>query len=115
MWGRTLLDPRAQDESTREAKKFRLRFRVLYAAFMRIVEECKLKRVFPVQREHPNNIAVELKVPLVALRILGQNATADNINELTGLGESTIPLIFKTFCKGMAGSVFPDYVLYMQA
>ena len=36
---------------------------------------------------------------LVGLRGLGQNATADNINELTGIEDSSVLRIYKNFCK----------------
>jgi hypothetical protein len=109
-WGTYLLDPRVRDEHTREAIKFRLRFRVPYAVFKKIVGLCEDHKVFGVVTKHKrDNLPIELKV-LVALRVLGQNATADNINELCGVGESSVSTIFKAFCHGFATKVLHHFV-----
>ena len=58
-----------------------------------------------------HSISIEFKL-LVALRILGQNNTADDSNELSSgtIGESTCANIFKNFVKNFALALYSDFV-----
>ena len=47
---------------------------------------------------------------MVALRILGRGCTADDIEELSGIGESTANYVFKTFVKEFSKAFLEEYV-----
>ena len=47
---------------------------------------------------------------MVALRILGRDSVADDIEELSGVGESTTNSIFKTFVKEFSTAFMDDHV-----
>ena len=57
---------------------------------------CKARNVF--QMKYASCIPIEFKI-MVALCILGRGCTADDIEELSGIGESTANFIFKTVGK----------------
>ena len=57
-------------------------------------------------------VPIELKI-LVALRILGRDAKADDIAELSDVGESTANHnIFKTFVREFSKTVLSDYIKF---
>ena len=57
---------------------------------------CMHKNIF--QSKYSSAIPLEFKI-MVALRILGRDSVADDIEELSGVGESTTNSIFKNFVK----------------
>ena len=95
IWGRMLNDPSIADENSFTSKKFRRRFRVPYKLFADIlVPICRDANIFSMQNH--SYMSIEFKI-LIALRVLGRDAKADDINELINIGESTATYIFKTF------------------
>jgi len=95
VWKEMLSDPTINDVNSRAALKFKRRFRTPYNLFKEyIVPECNRKNVFNLERK--SRIPIELKI-LSVLRILGRGSCADDINELSGIGESTVHELFKTF------------------
>ena len=85
-WWKEIHDPNVSNPTKPEGKKFRRRFRVPYPLFVKLVELSNQHNMF---RVHQSHIPTELKV-LAILRLLGRADCADNIQELSGLGESTI-------------------------
>jgi hypothetical protein len=66
------------------------------------------KNVFRMKNKSP--IPIEIKC-MVALRILGRGSCADDMSEMSGVGESTCNSIFKRFIAGMSvDEVFNLYV-----
>ncbi len=68
----------------------------------------------PLCRRHhlfgkPSNIPVALKL-LCTLRMLGRGTDADTIAEISGIGESTINTIFKTFCRKFVNLCYHQFV-----
>lgn len=108
VWGKMLLNPEIENPNTFVAKKFRRRFRVPYPLFKEvIVPKCVDRNVFESQRE--SQIPIEFKV-LIALRILGRDAVADECNELSFVGESTCHFIFKKFVSNYTKAFYSTYV-----
>jgi hypothetical protein len=108
VWGLMLRHPDVEDGSTKVGQKFRRRFRVPYPVFREVlVPLCIEKKIFNKQRS--SYIPVDFKV-LLALRILGRGVCADDIEELTGIGESTVLDIFHQFCAGFTEHCFHLYV-----
>lgn len=68
---------------------------------------CMHKNIF--QSKYSSAIPLEFKI-MVALRILGRDSVADDIEELSGVGESTTNSIFKTFVKEFSTAFMDDYV-----
>ena len=96
-WWRMLQNPLIKDETTKDGKRFRRRFRVPYPVFAWLVKQSEEHNFFGIKdlnRKH--RIPTELKV-LAVLRILGRGNEADTIHEISCIGESTINSIFKTF------------------
>ena len=79
-----------------KANSFRRRFRVPYQLYFKVlVPMCKEKDIF---RNNPRkfSIPIELKA-LVALRILGRDATADDCCELSKCSETSCTTFFHQF------------------
>ena len=129
-WGRLLRDPSLLVEGSFVNRKFRRRFCVCYYFQLRfilpvvllpsgrfripprlffdvLVPMCESKNVF--QMKHDGRIPIQFKI-MVALRILGRGVTADDIEELSGIGESTALSIFKTFVKEFSKAFLEEYV-----
>ena len=68
---------------------------------------CKERNVF--RMKHSGTIPIEFKI-MVALRILGRGSTADDIEELSGIGESTANSIFKTFVSEFSRAFLEHFV-----
>jgi len=108
VWGKMLLDPALDDPTSIVAITFRRRFRVPYPLFKEVlIPRCKEKKIFPAGKGC--SIPVEMKL-LVALRILGRDAVADDCNELSSIGLSTCHDIFKRFVKLFSSAFYEDYV-----
>jgi hypothetical protein len=105
-WGRLLAHPDLHIENSAIAKKFRRRFRVPPKIFFDVLVPLS-ENIFSSggRRLIPN----ELKL-LVALRILGRDAIADDCNEFCGIGESTCNTIFKTFVKGFSKLYYNRFI-----
>lgn len=106
LWGQTLTHPNVNNPKSREGKQFRRRFRLPYPLFRYLVTLCKDLNIF--DSVYCSSIPVEAKV-LGCLRILGRDACADGVNEITGnaIGESTMNYIFKKFIHGLTEKLFP--------
>ncbi len=87
-WGKMLRDPELQNPYSRQAKKFRRRFRVSFGLFNYIVDLCRQVNLFNT-KAHKRSIPLEIKV-LIGLRILGRGNCADDIEEMSGVKESTV-------------------------
>lgn len=109
-WGILLRDPSVDQAQSIAGQKFRRRFRVPYPLFAELlVPMCKNAKIFNQERE--SYIPTEFKV-LLALRILGRGVCADDIQELTGIGESTVLNIFHQFCEGFCKHFYSLYVKF---
>lgn len=106
-WGRMLRDPDILDPYSRVSKKFQRRFRCPFLLFRDVlVPLCLEHGVFGERAVIP----VEFKI-LVSLRILGRGNCSDDISELSGVGESTVNFIFKTFCLNF-GKLLNEFVRF---
>lgn len=86
-WGLLITNPTTNDDSTREGRLFRRRFRVPFPVFRQVlVPLCADKNIF--QQRRTSAIPDEIKI-LMCLRILGRNSCADDASELSGIKEST--------------------------
>jgi hypothetical protein len=109
IWYTLINDPNVWDPRTNAGKNFRRRFRVPFPLFNDvIVPACKSKNVFSNKQSW---ISVEFKV-LLCLRILGRGVCADDITELTGIGESTVNQIFHRFCTCFVSELYEKYVSF---
>lgn len=96
-----------EDLTSQQHRLFRRRFRIPYPVFKDLVAICRERRIF---EERSNSmIPVEIKV-LVSLRILGRGSVADDIVEYTGLGETTVYHIFKTFIVNFTERCYESFV-----
>jgi len=87
IWGQMLADPHLRDPNSKQARKFRRRFRVPYPLFEEVlVPLCNETNVFEIKKN--SIIPVEYRV-LVVLRILGRGHSADDCIQLCPIGEST--------------------------
>lgn len=99
VWGIMLKASDIGVEGSFTNKKFRRRFRVPYLLFVNVlVPMCISKNVFDMTNK--SFIPIEFKI-LVCLRILGRDATADDIKELCCIGESTVNYIFKLLLRDL--------------
>ena len=90
------------------AKKFRRRFRVPYVLFKKkIVPMCIDQNIFGVSRYIP----VEFKI-MVALRMLGRGNCADDVEEMSGVAESTCHAIFKRFLVKFSLAYSNEYIKF---
>jgi hypothetical protein len=107
-WGMLYHHENTINPSTKEGKVFRRRFRVPFRLFRdTLVPLCEQHSMF---RDAPNHkIPVYIKT-MAALRVLGRGNCADDISEMSGVGESTINVIFKEFLQGMVDHVFDKVV-----
>ena len=87
-------------------KLFRRRFRVPAPLFREVlIPLVKEKNIFGMINH--SRIPVEIKT-MIALRILGRGSTADDMFEMSGVGESTCNAIFKQFIRGMSAPEVRD-------
>lgn len=93
VWGKMLNDPDIeQPRSAVVARKFRRRFRVPYPLLKDVIlPQCIDHNVFEMKRAPTIPIVFKL---LIALRVMGRDAVADDCNELSFVGESTCHSIF---------------------
>jgi hypothetical protein len=93
------------------ANAFRRRFRVPYSLFYKVlVPMCASKEVFS-NTEGKFAIPVNLKV-LIALRILGRDATADDCVMNSGVSERTCNQIFHEFVTNFSKHFYDEYVFF---
>jgi hypothetical protein len=120
VWSEMLLrdQERLEDDSSREGKEFRLRFRVPYKIFTKLVEWTKLWREQSV--DNPDGTAEfdacgNPRIPttllvLGCLRILGRGTCLDGILELSGISTTTMDRFFHKWCKNFRNELFPKFV-----
>jgi hypothetical protein len=107
-----LQSPEIAEEGSFVNKKFRRRFRIPYRLFKdALVPMCTSANIFLMK--YKSFIPIELKI-LVALRILGRDAKADDIAELSNVGESTANYIFKTFVREFNKTFLSNYVEFLE-
>jgi len=95
-WGSLIKDPLVKDCNSRVGKTFRRRFRVPFPIFEYVVDLCREHNIFDMNSCFKERIPIQIKV-LVCLRILGRANCADDISEMSFVGESTCNYLFKTF------------------
>jgi hypothetical protein len=113
-WGRMLKDPNLEDPNSRVAKLFRRRFRIPYPVFQFIVSQCKAKNLFSADFQEEDITGrrtppFELKL-LGVLRIIGRNWCLDDVNESSGISESTMQRFFHRFCRIFVANFWDDFV-----
>lgn len=107
-WGKMLNDPLCIVPGTREYRKFRRKFGMPAELFLHhFVPE--IKRVNLFNMKYDSRIPVEIKC-LIGLRILGRGSCADDMEELSGVAESTCINIFHVFIANMVTKFFTTYV-----
>ena len=113
--GLLMKDPRTEYINTRQGRMFRRRFRVPYKFFKDfLVPKCREKNIFDHKRNKNGTlretaIPIEFKI-LIGLRILGRGNCADDMTEMSGVGESTVNTIFKQFVFGFSKASFDSFV-----
>ena len=70
---------------------------------------CKQQKIFGTGMNF--KISVELKL-LIALRMLGRGVCADEVEEMSGVAESTCHFIFKKFIFNFASAFGPTYIRF---
>jgi len=106
-WGGWLEDPSTAVPGSRNYKKFVRRFRMPLLLFNDLVSEVVAHNVFDMK--YNSRIPVEIKC-LIALRILGRGSCCDDMEEMSGVAESTCNYIFHQFIEGVATKLFSKYV-----
>jgi len=90
VWWRALQHPNVSNPTTKEGRKFRLRFRVPFPIFQRLLA---LSREWFPQRDTDvsgrPSVPIELKL-LCVLRVLGRGVCFDDCEEITGADEETL-------------------------
>ena len=115
VWGKMLTNPEIEDPESFVARKFRRRFRVPYPLFKEVIlPQCVSHNIFETKRECGGTIPIEFKL-LIALRILGRDAVADDCSELSFVGESTCHFIFKQFVSNYSRAFYSEYVKFPTA
>ena len=94
---------------SKEGKLFRRRVRLPYPLYKFFLKICGDYNIFG--SIYTSKIPIECKL-LGCLRILGRDACADDVNEITGncIGESTMNYVFKQFIHGMVNKIYPQFV-----
>ena len=106
-WGKLLRECfEVVAEISYQSKVFRRRFRIPFAVFKLLLSKCKKKGVWG-----RTIIPYEFRI-LIGLRILGRGNCADDISEMSGVGESTVNTIFKDFCSGLVDHFYDEYVFF---
>ena len=115
-WGQMLLNDHQDmldNYAGNNARLFRRRFRIPYPLFFKIlVPACRGTGIFK-DSEEKFQIPTTIKL-LIALRILGRDASADDCTMNSFVGESTCHVIFKQFIKNYSAKYcdiwlkFPD-------
>jgi len=106
-WGLLLNHANVGVVGSRQNNLFKARFRVPYQLFAEhLVPLCEQHEEFG---KIDQIINVKYKV-MIALRILGRDSCADSINELIGVGNSTINRIFKHFVMTFKDLFYDDYI-----
>lgn len=94
VWWRALQHPNVSNPTTKEGRKFRLRFRVPFPIFQRLLA---LSREWFPQRDTDvsgrPSVPIELKL-LCVLRVLGRGVCFDDCEEITGADEETLRVWF---------------------
>ena len=93
-WGRLMLNPGVSNPRSKVAKEFRRKFRVPFPLFRDVlVRECEDANIFEIKDPIRVRVPTEFKI-LAALRILGRGNCAQDIEEFSGIKESTCFSIF---------------------
>lgn len=109
VWGKRLRNqPTIREPGSFAFVKFRTRFRTPYPFFKDIlIPECLKKGILCTERT--SQISLELKV-LVALRMLGRDACADDCEELSEIALTTCSRIFKRFLLEFSECFYDEVV-----
>ena len=108
-WGRLLTHHKTSTPGTFEYIKFRLRFRVPFPLFKKLIPAVKAAHIFNKSRS--SYIPLEFKV-MIALRIIGRDTDCDTASELSCVPKSTCNAIVKQSCLGFADH-FDDNIVYI--
>jgi hypothetical protein len=107
-WMKLYHNPLTCDISSREGKNFRQRFRLPHALVKDVLIPMVIKKnIFKVQRK--SYIPIELKV-MICLRILARGNVYDDIQEMTGIGNSTVASIYLQFVNNFVNCYFQEFV-----
>ena len=113
-WWDAINHVNVSDPTTREGKKFRLRFRVPFPLFEQLVsmaEELGFKRR-PKLASGIDGVPLEIKV-LGVLRILGRSTCFDGIEEITGVSAETHRTFFHQFNALFVARYYTQVGLYI--
>lgn len=105
-WGIMLRDEELLDPDSWLSKRFRLRFRVAPSMFRYIVERCQDADIFGQTK-----IPYEFRI-LIALRVLGRGNCADDIFEISGIGQSTVNRVFHQFTSKFVAHFYDEFVSF---
>ena len=108
-WGKMVNDPELLDPWTTKAKKFRRRFRITFSLFQYLVGLCKDINLFGTIRK--GAVPVEIKI-LIGLRILARGNCGDDIEEMSGIKESSVYYFFKEFIEKFSTAFFDKFVQF---
>jgi hypothetical protein len=97
-WGRDLRNDKIQDPLSPIGKRFRRRFRLPYPLFLSLWSFCEENNIFGEQLKYRVAIPVEIKL-LCCLRLLGRGECLDTIVECSGVRQTHLNRIFKTFLR----------------
>ena len=111
-WGKMLKDPELQNPNSTQAKKFRRRFRLTYSLYLYIVDLCREVNLFETKKESVS-LPMEIKI-LIGLRILARGNCGDDIEEMSGVKESTVYNIFHTFIEKFSFHFYEKFVYFPQ-
>ena len=118
IWAQMLKNDKAKllDDTSREARRFRRCFRVPYKLFIEVmVPQCKEEST-PIFSDdfRKFRVPVEIKL-LIALRILGRDACADDCRDLSLVSDSTCNRIFKQFINNYSKYYYSKYVRFPES
>jgi hypothetical protein len=107
------IDGKLNNEASRKAKKFRRRFRLPYASFLKLIAEIRTDNWFPLAEN--NNAVGQVGVPLEllvlgTLRYMGRGWTFDDLEESSGISEETHRLFSHKFWDCGKNHLFQKWV-----
>ena len=110
-WGRMLLNPRTRDPGDRKGGVlFRLRFRVPFPLFERIVALTRENNWFTERGDASGRRGAPLELKILGvLRVLGRGYCFDGIEELSFISAECNRIFFHSFCSLFSKKYFEIY------
>jgi hypothetical protein len=110
-WGRMLVNPRTKDPSdAKGGKLFRLRFRVPFPLFQRLVDMTRANNWFSEKKDCTGRLAAPLELKILGvLRVLGRGYCFDGIEELCFISREVNRRFFHTWCDLFSKKYFSIY------